>query len=149
MSYLAKRGEWYWAELIHEITIEGDERNVIHKNLILIHATGPEQAYESANEIGLRQNSRYLNPAGVLVQSRFRGLGGLDIIHDDLEHGSEILYEEIVSVPEERIKRWIRAQKDLQLFQTGDDVIQGRPDFSSKEIADEVERRLKTTENER
>jgi hypothetical protein len=142
MSHLPKRAEWYWAELIQEITVEGDERNVVHKNLVLIHADSPAQAYESAIELGVRQNSHDPNSAGALVQSRFRGLGGLDVIHDDFEHGAEILYQEVISVPEEQITQWIRSKEDLPLFQPEGCTLPNHPDYSSKGIVDEVKRRL-------
>ena len=36
MAYIPTDAKWYVAELIEQITIEGDSRSVVHKNLVLI-----------------------------------------------------------------------------------------------------------------
>jgi hypothetical protein len=46
MGFIPKDARWYWADLILEFTIEGDDRNVVHINTHLIEADSPEQAYQ-------------------------------------------------------------------------------------------------------
>jgi len=48
MAYIPKDAEWYLATLVVEIVVEGDPRNVIQINQVLIHANNPEEAYEKA-----------------------------------------------------------------------------------------------------
>lgn len=143
MAYVPKNAAWYWAEVIEEIAVGGDSRNVVHRNIVLVRADSPEEAYEKALELGKQYESSYQNPAGSLVQTRFRGLGGLDVIHDRLEHGAELLYQEDVAVSQEQIQKWICPKGRLSLFgaQQASDL---RPDYGSKEIVDEVNKLMES-----
>ena len=38
--------------MFKEITVEGESRNVVHTNLLLVRADSPEEAYEKALELG-------------------------------------------------------------------------------------------------
>jgi hypothetical protein len=46
----------------------------------------------------------------------FRGLRALNVIHDDLEHGAELTYQEEMAVPEEVIRQWLRRKCELGVF---------------------------------
>lgn len=135
MGFVPPGAEWYVAELIEEIRVEGDDRNVVHKNLILIHARSPEAAYARALQIGEAGESTYQNPDGATVKSNFRGLGYLDVIHDGLEDGAELLYQKKVSVREEELAQWVHSKEDLTLFQKPVPRI-ADPDYSSRDIVD-------------
>jgi hypothetical protein len=136
MGFVPPGAEWYVAEIIEEISVAHDDQNVVHKNLVLVRASSPEGAYVRALEIGRDGESTYQNPKGEAVTSRFRGLGYLDVLHDGLEDGAELLYQQRTSVSEKEIKGWIRSKEELPLFQ--DRVQAANPDYSSKDIVDEA-----------
>ncbi len=146
MVYVPRNSEWYVAEIIEEIRVEGDDRNVVHKNLVVIKAGSPDMAYLRALELGRESESSYQNPEGQTVKSQFRGLGYLDVVHGDLEDGTELLYISKVAVAEEEILKWVRPKEELELFNDAPEVVD-QPDFSSKEVRDQairiVEQNLK------
>jgi hypothetical protein len=136
MAYIPKNAEWYVAEIIEEIIVEDDARNVVHRNLVLVQASSPDEAHRRAVELGKQAEIAYQNPAGKKVWSKFRGLGELSVVHDALEHGAELRYSEDVSVPEERIAKLIKAREELSVFR---EIESSRgPDYSCKEILDEA-----------
>ncbi len=145
MAYVPKNAEWYWAEVIVEITVEGDVRNVVHRNIVLIRADSPNEAYEKALNVGEQHESSYRNPAGAVVHTSFRGLGGLEVIYDNLEDGAELFYKEDIAVSPEQIQKWICTKDKLSLFRSEErsDI---RPDYSSKEIVDEAHKIMEPQE---
>ena len=46
----------------------------------------------------------------------FRGLRELNVIHEPLEHGSELTYEYHESVPERELAGWVSPKKSLAVF---------------------------------
>jgi hypothetical protein len=124
--------KWYLAEIIEETTVEGEPNNVVHVNWVLIRAHSPDEAYEKAIEQG-GYGSSYLNPKGQMVRSTFRGLRGLDVIHDDLEDGAEITYEKKVGMPEDEITAMITPKDQLEVFLPTDPTPEpGRPDYKNR-----------------
>jgi hypothetical protein len=138
MAYVPVDAKWYIAELVEEVTVEGDPRNVVHKNFLLIRAGSPEDAYQKATALGRESEASYANPEGKLVRVRFRGLSELNVIHDELEHGAELFYEERIGVPNDEIEKWILPKDQLTVFRPMGPA--KTPDYSSQEILDEAER---------
>jgi hypothetical protein len=138
MTYIPDGAHWYIAEIVEEIVVEGDSRNVVHKNLVLIRSDSPEGAYARALEIGNQGEGSYTNPNGRLVSTRFRGLGHLDVIHGSLEDGAELLYERKTAVPEEEIQRWLFTREQLPLFREPQPP-PDYPNYASKDILEEAE----------
>jgi hypothetical protein len=139
MAFVPKDAKWYLADIIEEIRVKGNRRNVLHANLVLIRADSPEEAYEKAMALGKRGNTKYKNPEGKMVTIRFRGLKDLNVIYEELEHGSEITFSRKVGVSEKRIKRWIRPKKELGVFAPF--LAHRGPDYASAEIVQEVFKR--------
>ncbi len=136
MAYISKNANWYVVEVVEEITVEGDPRNVVHRNLNLIHAHSPEEAYERAIDLGKQGESEYQNPAAKKVTIKFRGLSSLNVVHDQLEHGAELRYLEEVSLPETNILHLLKSKEQLEVFQ---DIQPTKgPDYACKEIMDEA-----------
>src|SRR6202521_1398870 len=98
MGFIPKDAKWYLADIVEEIRVEGDRRNVVHTNLALVRADSPDEAYAKAIALGKRGNTKYKNPEGKMVTIRFRGLKELNVIHDELEHGCEITFGEDIGV---------------------------------------------------
>ena len=76
MAFIPSDAKWYVAELIEEIRVEGDARNVVHRNLVLVGADSPEEAYQRALDIGSEHEATYDNLEGKKVTIAFRGLRG-------------------------------------------------------------------------
>jgi hypothetical protein len=140
MVYVPQRASWYIAEIVEEISVEDDARHVLHKNLILVHADSPESAYQKALALGKEEELSYPNPAGKLVRITFRGLGELNIVHDELEHGAELIYEERIGLSNEEIEKCVRSKEELAVFRPPEPTT--GPDYSSKEIMDDANRLL-------
>ncbi len=116
MGYIPEGAKWYLANIVQEITVDGDPRNVVHTNLILIRADSPEEAYQKAMELGTAGEDSYENIDGKRVTFRFRGLRELQVIHDELEHGAELSYREDIALDEPTIQKWVAAKEELGVF---------------------------------
>jgi hypothetical protein len=136
MGYIPKDVCWFIAELVLEIRVEGDPRIVLHKNLTLVRAASADEAYAHAIDLGAKSESQYENPSGRSVQIAFRGVSKLNVVHDHMEHGAELLYEELVGVSESEIGRLIPSKESLAIFRAIEPST--GPDYSSREILDEA-----------
>ena len=116
MAYIPDDAKWYIAEIIMECQVEGNPSNVVHTNIVLVRADSPEEAFEKAEELGRDGEDSYLNTTDQEVTFRYRGLRELNVIHDELEHGAELIYEEEIGVKEEDLKAMISLQSDLAVF---------------------------------
>ena len=137
MGYVPKDAEWYLAEIVQELTVEDDPRNVVWRNLTLVHASSPEDAYTRAMSLGNSGDTEYLNPAGKRVTVHFRGLSYLDVIHDALEHGAELMFHSNVGVSPEDLQKVLRSKEELQLFLPNERA-EG-PNYVSAEIVQMLE----------
>jgi len=136
MGFIPKDAKWYLAEIVEEIRVEGDQRNVVHTNLVLVRADSPDETHEKAMALGKRGDMKYRNPKGKKVTTRFRGLKNLNVIHDELEHGSEISFSQNIGVSEEKIKSWIAPTRKLGVFAP---IRPHRgPDYASAEVIEMV-----------
>lgn len=131
---------WYLAELVMEIMVEGDPRNVVHQNLTLIRADSPDEAYDKALRLGRDGETAYDNPAGRHVEIRFKGISDLDEIYDELEDGAEITFHHRVGVSREELKSLVLPRNRLRAFLPAKRA-EG-PDYASGEILSEVGRRF-------
>ncbi len=93
LAYIPEDAKWYIAEIVQEIKIEDEETSLVWINFALIRADSPEEAYERALEVGKQSEYTDRNLDGKMVHAIFRGLHNLHVIHQELAHGSEILYE--------------------------------------------------------
>ena len=116
MAYIPKDAHWYLADVVIKHVIEGDARNVVHINMHLIEADSPERAYEKATALGRDAEQAYTNTDGRAVRVTFCGLRSLNVIHDKLEDGAELTYEESIDVPESQLSTWVRPRERLGVF---------------------------------
>ena len=133
MAFIPDDAEWYLADIILEITVENDDRNVIHTNTVLVHAKSPDEAYSRAINFGKYYESKETNPEGNLVTTKFRGLLDLNVIYEHLEDGAELVFKEDINVPEEKLQSWLTPKEKLNVF-APISVPENRPDYSSGEI---------------
>jgi len=136
MGFIPKDAKWYLADIVEEIRVQGDRRNVVHTNLVLVRADSPDEAYKCAMALGKRGNTKYRNPEGKMVKIRFWGLKDLNVIHDELENGCEIIFSEDVGVSERKIKSCILPKRKLGVFAP---IRPHRgPDYASGEVIEMV-----------
>lgn len=120
-----------------EITVSGDARNVIHKNLMLVSADAPEQAYQRALDLGRESETSYKNPSGDFVNIAFKGISQLERVYDELEHGAELMFSYQVGVSPEQISSLIPSKGQLGVFRPPRRA-EG-PDYASGEVTTRVE----------
>lgn len=142
MAHVPKDAEWFLADLVQEIRVAGARRNIVHINHVIIRARSPEEAYRRAMQLGKRGSISYENLHGKRVTVRFRGLGNLDVIYDPLGDECEIMYRELLGLTERGIRKLVRSKRQLEVF-TPIRKRPGRPDFSSREVMNELAKRLK------
>ncbi len=133
MGFIPEGARWYIAGLILEHAIQDDLRNVVHVNTHLIEADSPEQAYRKADALGRAGEHEYANMEGKQVRVTFRGLRDLDVVHDDLEDGVELFYEEASGIPDDDLRRWVKPKEALSVFAPRP-VQWDRPNYMPEEI---------------
>ena len=118
--------KWYIGELIEEITVEGEPRNVVHRHVKLLYANSPEEAYVKAQALA---DSVNLDPERKLVRTRFWGFAELNVVHDDSKIGAALFYEEHIGVPGEKSHHWVLPKTNsTSLFpETGSKPERKRP----------------------
>lgn len=136
MAFIPSDAKWYVAELIEEIRVEDDSRTVVHCNLVLVRADSPEEAYQRALDLGRKCEATYDNLEGKEVTITFRGLRELNVVHDKLEHGAELLYAQHVGLRPDQIEGLVRRQEELGVFSAdpGEDI----PDYADGELMREL-----------
>ena len=137
MAYIPEDAEWFLADLVEEIRVQGYKRNIVHINYVLVRAKTPEEAYREAMKLGKRANQRYENPEGRMVTHRFLGLHNLDAIFEPLEHGCEIMFVERLGLSSAGTRKLVRSKRRLEAFLPIRGR-KGRPDYASKEIVQMV-----------
>jgi Domain of unknown function (DUF4288) len=140
MGYIPEGAKWYLADIIEEIRVEGDPRNVVHTNVVLIQANSPIEAFEKAIAVGKNGETSYQNPDGKLVNIRYRGLRQLNVIHEEIEDGAEIAYEEEIGLSEEEIQGRVRGKEELAVFAPIERS--PGPDYAAREVVEEVYQRF-------
>src|SRR5579862_3490283 len=113
MAYIPSDAKWYLAEIVEEIRVESEPENIVHTNTVLVRANSPEEAYESALALGKQSDMTYTNPEGKSVQVRFRGLRDLNVIHGELEHGTELIYDKRTGMSESELAQWVSTKENL------------------------------------
>jgi hypothetical protein len=141
-AFIPRDAKWYLADIVEEVRVEGNRRNVVHTNWTLIRADSPEEAHKKAIALGKGGNTKYRNLDGKTVTIRFRGIKELNVIHDELEHGAEIGFNEKVGVSEKEIKSWIPPKRRLGVFAPMRPI--DGPDYASAEVMREVWERWPT-----
>ena len=116
MAYISRDARWYLAEMVIEFTIEDDPSSIVHVSLVLVRADSPDEAYQSALELGKEYEDSYPNSDDKQVVVTFRGLRDLNVIHDEFGHGVELIYEEKLGLSEAEIDSLICPKNKLGVF---------------------------------
>ena len=107
MGYIPHDAKWYLADIVEEFRIEGESENIVHTNMILVRADSPEEAFAKSVALGEQSNIKYTNPLGRQVAVTFRGLRDLNVIHGELEHGTELIFSEQIGMSESELANWV------------------------------------------
>ena len=88
---------WYLAKIIYQIICgEGEHTPQFDEQLRLIHAVDAEAAYQRAKQIGLMEQSSFLNQHRKLVQWKFINIADVYAIRSDMD-GAEV-FSRIVEI---------------------------------------------------
>lgn len=128
--------EWYIADLVIELNIENDSRNVVMRLAVLVNADSHDQAYDRAMELGKQQRASYKNKENKTVTTKFRGLENLKAICDEPVHGALIMSREDIDVKEDMIRQWLTPKEKLSVFTPPPDI-GDKPDYFPKTMAQE------------
>jgi hypothetical protein len=141
---------WYLASIIMVITIEGESKNVVHKNLHLIQAESDDIAYAKAIKLGNDSETSYLNSNDQLVDMSFYGLAELEeTIELDIYDGVELTFDEFDDLSISELEGFVPLKKELSVFSLRASVSEKNElDYGSKEVRDMVERSIKGTTNQ-
>ena len=107
-----------------------------------MRATTPEEAHQSAAYWGHQRETSYDNPSGQVIEIRFRGISKLDAVAESIQDGAEIACEEVKGVPSDEIDRWIPPKERLEAFRPVPPFVAPDPDYSSREVMDELAKKL-------
>jgi hypothetical protein len=149
MAYIPDDAKWYIAEIVQENRIEGDTQSVVYVNWNLIRADSPEEAYDRAMELGQNLERDYENTDGKTVTVRFRGLSDLHVIHDELEHGAELIYEKFDAVEDDEMAKYVLDKSQLSVFQPYEPPSPDSPNLMPASVAAELMKYLREIEAER
>ena len=116
MGYIPPDSKWYLADIAEEFLIEGEPDNIVHTNLVLVRADSPEEAYQRALALGREGEMSYTNPDNKAVTVKFRGLRDLNVIHGELEHGTELIYDRRAGMSEQDLEDWVTRKEELGVF---------------------------------
>lgn len=140
MAYIPEGAQWYIADIVEELTIEGDPRNIVHINTILIRASSPEEAYQKALKFGHECDQTYINTDGMKVEGRFRGLRDLNVIYEELEDGAELYFSEFTGLSPEKVERLVFPKEKLGVFSGSDSS--DLPNYMPNDVDDELREQL-------
>jgi hypothetical protein len=149
MAYIPKNARWFIAEVVVRIRVAGDRRDVVHANFLLVRADTPARAYVRACALGRAEEMTYRNPAGKKVTARFLGLRELHVVHDELEDGAELLFEEHVGISTAAARSLVRPRSKLAVFRPIErspkpDYASGEVVVEAKKLAADLRRRVRT-----
>ncbi|MBX3062276.1 MAG: DUF4288 domain-containing protein [Anaerolineae bacterium] len=143
MGYIPSDAKWYLAEIVQEMLIEGESDTVVDVNFNLVRADSPDEAYQKAVELGRNGESTYENTDGKEVRVVFRGLRDLNVIHDELEHGAELIYERKVGLTQAQVQTLSTPKEQLGVFQPITPDLE--PNLMPLDVARKLDEHLKST----
>lgn len=114
--YIPANAEWYLAEYVHEIQIAASQIHAASLSFVLVRADSPQAAFDQALQLGKDSEKTYENEDGPSVVKVFRGLRELSVIHEDLEHGTEIIYERYKDLTLGEIIQMAKKKEKLSVF---------------------------------
>jgi hypothetical protein len=141
MGFIPEGAKWYLAELVVAISVGRRKKVTVHVNTVLVGADSPTEAHEKARALGRQEELRYQNAKGEKVRFRFLGLRDLNVIHDELEHGCELVFSESRGKTMSQAKALVPRRSQLGVFAAR--VPSRAPHYMSGDIRRELEEAMK------
>jgi hypothetical protein len=85
MADSPETARWYIAELVEELILDGNIRNVIHRKTRVILADCQEDAFDKALSLSQEHEPTYLNQTLNGAQTRYWGLNELNLLQAESE----------------------------------------------------------------
>ena len=116
MSFIPEGAEWFLADIVKTINVEGNHETEVDVDLVLIRATGPAEAYEKALQYGKEREIAFINTDQKTVTIKFVGLRDLNVVHGQLEDGTELLFERHYPVSPQHLANFVTRVEELTVF---------------------------------
>src|SRR5487761_464978 len=101
--------EWYIAELITEVTVEDDSRNLVEHDFYLIKARSANDAYKKSLDYGIKITpTPHRNPKGKIVAYRFVGIRELYPMDEKPVDKELLFYNTELNVSKQKLKSIIK-----------------------------------------
>ena len=114
-----KNGNWYIAEIIEKCEpVDRNENQDLRRvttwgNHHLIKADSPEKAFDKAVKLGKESEYTFTNTDKVEMEWIFVGIGELLPIYEDIEDGSELMWNDYGFISNRRTMRMPYSKKEL------------------------------------
>ncbi len=114
-----ENGKWYIAEIIEKCEpVNRNEAQELRRvktwgNFHIIKAETPKKAYEKAVKIGKEAEYKFTNSDNLEMEWIFIGIGNLIPIYEDIEDGSEIMWENYGDISNRRAMRFPISEEKL------------------------------------
>jgi len=82
MADSSEAARWYIAELVEELILDANVRNVIHRKTRVIFADSEQDAYEKALSLSSEHEPTYLNQIHKSSQTRYWSLNELNLLQE-------------------------------------------------------------------
>ena len=89
MADSSETARWYIAELVEELILDANVRNVIHRKTRVIFADSAEDAYEKALSLSSEHETTYLNQTHKSAQTRYWSLNELNLLQEEQAHAAQ------------------------------------------------------------
>jgi hypothetical protein len=96
MADSPESARWYIAELVEELILDGNIRNVVHRKTQVIFADCQADAYEKALSLSTEHEVGYLNQTHKLPQTRYWGLNELNLLQHDSSEAAHLTKRPLV-----------------------------------------------------
>jgi len=83
MSDSPENARWFIAELIEELILSGNVRNVVHRKTRVIFADSHQDAFEKALALSTEHEPSYLNQKHDAPQTRYWSFHELNLLSDE------------------------------------------------------------------
>jgi hypothetical protein len=116
---LIENGNWYIAEIIEKCEpVNRNESQELRRvktwgNFHIIKAESPKIAYDKALKIGKNGEYKFNNSDNIEMEWIFIGIGNLIPIYEDIEDGSEIMWEDYGNISNKRAMRFPISKEKL------------------------------------
>lgn len=114
---------WWIASYIERAVWDDDpdpapnSRCTTWENTIILQAPDREAAYRKAIDLASQQSSAFADESGKRTGHWvFDGLTSLLAIHDKLEDGAEVLWEEHENRTVAKVRSWVKEKHELEAF---------------------------------